>query len=519
MSKKRLVEIVIKAKNKSGQAFKQVEGQLGMLNKGSLLMAAGLAAATAALAKTGQAAVRLVVDMTKLGDAYDKMSKRVGISTAALSEWSYIAQRSGGTLKDFETGLRRLTRAMQDAKEGLVESEYAFIALGISATDAKGNLRDVNTLIPEIADGMLTLASHAERMDIAQALFGRGGVTLLPMLMEGSEGIRKLADEFGKLNAEVTGAFASGAAGLTDATLNLTTAFEGLKMAMAGPIFGPLATEIRAISLAIADLNDGVSTLNALAPGTGLGALIWALKKRGDYVDQSQLGSDYAPPGGYNPPAFNMLGYGPGPALGGALAPSENVSVETEYLRLVEILWDDVPEAIDKIDTSVSAMSQSAAGIIAGGIGGAFRSLMSTGVNAAQAIGAAFESIAINVGGMLLQTGVMALLGGIDIGGFNRGGGPIRAATGMQVPDGGRGMDSIPALLTPGEYVIDRHLSRDLSWMVGAMRSQVAPLASGGGRGPSIYNFNVARPVGRLDFLNMGHSAMEAVAAASGEYL
>jgi hypothetical protein len=74
---------------------------------------------------------------------------------------------------------------MVDASEGNDEAVKSFAKLGISLSElvnGDGSFKSVDEILPQIADGMQRLGSQAERIDIAQALFGRGGISLVPML-------------------------------------------------------------------------------------------------------------------------------------------------------------------------------------------------------------------------------------------------------------------------------------------------------------------------------------------------
>jgi hypothetical protein len=65
------------------------------------------------------------------------------------------------------------------------------------------------------------------------------------------------------------------------------------------------------------------------------------------------------------------------------------------------------------------------------------------------------------------------------------------AAGGFAVPEGPRGIDSVPIMAMPGEHVIDRTLSHDLRrFLNGLAAGTISPMAMGGGGGNEI-NINV----------------------------
>jgi hypothetical protein len=89
-----------------------------------------------------------------------------------------------------------------------------------------------------------------------------------------------------------------------------------------------------------------------------------------------------------------------------------------------------------------------------------------------------------------------------------------RAAGGYDIRRGLRGNDSVPALLMPGEVVVDRSTVARLERFLTNSESGsfISPFGSaGGGQGMSIHNhFNIARPVRHSDVMDLGRSAYRA---------
>lgn len=121
------------------------------------------------------------------------------------------------------------------------------------------------------------------------------------------------------------------------------------------------------------------------------------------------------------------------------------------------------------------------------------------------------KALADLIAQLLIVGPLMSLFGSMGIPGLARGGTIPRAANGYAVPDGPRGMDSRLIMAMPGEEVINRHLSQRLERMVSAYEygAAVSPfaVAGGGGGGATVFQFNVARPVGVLDALSYGEAA------------
>lgn len=150
----------------------------------------------------------LVVGVTALGvivkksiDAADEMSKlaqTTGVTTEALSQLQYAAGLSG--VEDLGTSLVKFNKAIAEAGAGSKSQAEAFAAIGVSVTDANGNLKDTETVLMETAEAFSHFEDGAGKTAVAMDLFGKSGAAMIPLLNEGAAGIaemRKEADDLG----------------------------------------------------------------------------------------------------------------------------------------------------------------------------------------------------------------------------------------------------------------------------------------------------------------------------------
>jgi uncharacterized protein YukE len=185
----------------------------------------------------------------------DKLSQRTGFAVEALSEFEFMVKRGGGTTADMEAAIRRLARSMGDARDGVKEAADAFGRLGLAADDLvddNGELRQIDEILPMIADGMKDLQSSADRMDIAQTILGRGGTKLLPALQEGSDALREMREEMEKYGGAMSSEFSGKSAAFVDAQTNLANATDRLKEALAEPFLEPFTAAINSLAESIA---------------------------------------------------------------------------------------------------------------------------------------------------------------------------------------------------------------------------------------------------------------------------
>ena len=124
----------------------------------------------------------------------------------------------------------------------------------IEVVDINGNLRDADDVLRDVARGLSRISSQTERMDIAQAILGRGGTRLLPALQEGSLAIGELENRFSELGNTMSGEFALKSAALIDAQTDMTTAWGNLKTAIATPFLEPATAAIGSLASAIGTL-------------------------------------------------------------------------------------------------------------------------------------------------------------------------------------------------------------------------------------------------------------------------
>jgi hypothetical protein len=180
-----LIKLGVKADDRALQRF---DTGLKAVRAGMLAAAAGAIALTTAVAGA-------VAGTASQGDEAAKAAKRIGINAQEMQELGFAAEQSGARVVDVETAMRRQAVAARDAAEGTGAAADSYAKMGISVTDANGQIKPQLQLLDEAADGIKGLTTETEKLAVANDIFGRGGAKLLPLLNEGSEGIRKLREQ------------------------------------------------------------------------------------------------------------------------------------------------------------------------------------------------------------------------------------------------------------------------------------------------------------------------------------
>jgi hypothetical protein len=173
----------------------------------------------------------IVLKTAQVGDQFNDMSLRTGVSVEHLSTLAYAAELSGTNIEGLEIGLKFLTKGMDDASKGIGTAKDAFEYLGISVVDAEGNLRPTIDVLKEAATKIAEIENPAKQAALAMDLFGaRSGTQLIPLLKEGGAGIEELMGKAKDLGIEISTKSAQAADEFKDKMTSLTGSLAGAGM-------------------------------------------------------------------------------------------------------------------------------------------------------------------------------------------------------------------------------------------------------------------------------------------------
>lgn len=191
-------------------------------------MGKGMGVVTAIAAGVVAGFTKLALEFAETADQLGKLSEKTGIAVETLSGLKYAVELNDASMEDLSTGVRFLSRQMQDFVDRAEVGGSALRALNIDATDAEGKLRPVEDVLFDIADRFAAMPDGAGKAAAAVELFSRGGQSLIPILNQGSEGIRELIEEAGKFGLIITKEMAAKADQLNDDLQRLKTVAQGL---------------------------------------------------------------------------------------------------------------------------------------------------------------------------------------------------------------------------------------------------------------------------------------------------
>lgn len=116
--------------------------------------------------------------------ALDNFAERTGASVEGLSGMRSLLKVVGGDMEgQMVPALEKLARSMSETLgSSTTNSARAFAQLGISVSDAQGNLRATDDVMLEFAQKLNSFESGAGKTAIAMAVLGKSGAQMLPIL-------------------------------------------------------------------------------------------------------------------------------------------------------------------------------------------------------------------------------------------------------------------------------------------------------------------------------------------------
>lgn len=225
-----------------------------------------------------------------MGDELNKASQRTGVGVESLGKLKYAAEQSGASFEDVESGIRKMSKAIFEARDGSAGAQKSLASIGISAKQLEGLSPDEQ--FKKIAENLNQVDDAGTKAALAMEIFGKGGATLLPLMSEGAAGIDALGQRATELGLIFGGEDAEAATKFGDILddlwkqLQAVTFQAGAAVAQALQPFAEAATNVlKSVidwtrenrSLVIAVLGLGVALVAAGAGLIALGAAFSAV--------------------------------------------------------------------------------------------------------------------------------------------------------------------------------------------------------------------------------------------------
>lgn len=184
--------------------------------------------------------IKWIKDANDFGDEIQKLSGTLKDSTAALSQYSYVAKLSGVQFPVLTKAFQDQSRKIAEAAKGYGDGAQALKELGLDAK--KLDLLTPTQQFEILADSLNKISNTNNRTALAIKLWSDQGANILRVTDQGSEGIRKMRAEFDRLGGTLTQEAVDKMAATNDAIAKMGIAGKSLANSIAVNI-GPYLAE------------------------------------------------------------------------------------------------------------------------------------------------------------------------------------------------------------------------------------------------------------------------------------
>lgn len=251
------VNFDISAQDRTGRAFQGVKNRMdGLKAKVGGLTGGFHGLKGAIVGAFGVAALKAV---SAFVDRIQKMAIRLGVTTEALSEYSFVADLSGVSTENLMNGMKKLGINISNAEQGLQTQVRALEALNLSSRDLIDLPLDKQFEI--VADRLSGVKSQADKLRIANDLLGRSGTELITVFQTSASSIAQMRARARELNGTLSGETADAIATMNDKWTEVVTAVRGVGIAILdffAPTLTFLMSKIADVIAYVGDLAKGL---------------------------------------------------------------------------------------------------------------------------------------------------------------------------------------------------------------------------------------------------------------------
>jgi hypothetical protein len=267
------LKIELTAIDKTMAAFNSVNNSLTRLS--NFTAKARNALATIGVAFAASQFANGIKNAADRAENFANSAQKIGSSVEFISSLSYAAKLANVEFDSLEKGMIKFSRAIDEAssnaKSGLA---FDFQRIGINLRDTNGQLKPTSDLFLEIADRISSYGDGARKAAVAQAIFGKSGADLIPLLNLGAQGIKELQSQADALGITFSGSAGDAANSFNDQLDILSMAADGfMNRLMSGlvPSLMSFAQQIGTTNNNTQEFNRTFSGLKPIAEGLAMG--------------------------------------------------------------------------------------------------------------------------------------------------------------------------------------------------------------------------------------------------------
>lgn len=172
-------------------ALNSVQG----FSAGTVAAMAAAAAAVVAVIEVFKQLQNITLEVAASVDETLAQSEITGVPTEMLQAWDYAAPLIDVDASTITGAMTKITKAMGDAASGNESAMASFTDLGVSITDANGQLRSAQDVFMDVIDALGEIDNQTQRDAAAMSLMGKSAQELNPLINAGSGALAGFAEE------------------------------------------------------------------------------------------------------------------------------------------------------------------------------------------------------------------------------------------------------------------------------------------------------------------------------------
>ena len=262
------IRAVITAEDKASGVISGVGTSFGKLTAGvaaGTLIAQGFTAALHGVEDVLKETASFIEDSVKatidLGTETLQLQRNFGLTAEQASGLIAVFDRFGVDVDQISTAFGIFQKRIVDVSEAQKVGIKTNALLGIGLTDSKGNLRSMADILSDVADKFKSgVVPASERAGVAMDLFGRSGKTMIPILLQGRDGIAELEDKAKSMGIVLSQQGVDNILKYIQSQKTLNEAIEGVKIQIGSALLPEITKVIQSI-LAWIQANGGVQEI------------------------------------------------------------------------------------------------------------------------------------------------------------------------------------------------------------------------------------------------------------------
>jgi uncharacterized coiled-coil protein SlyX len=188
-----------KATDIADSSTKKMQAQFDKLGDSFVKVGAKASILSTAIIGATVGIVKLGIDAGNASAEINNLSTATSLSTDLIQELSYVATASNSSFEGLQSSMDSFQRRLKTVGEEGSRVNEMFGKLGVSTTDASGNVKSMDDVLLETFNKLGDMENGLAKNAIGSELFGRSWNEVSLIVSSGSKGIAELREEANKL--------------------------------------------------------------------------------------------------------------------------------------------------------------------------------------------------------------------------------------------------------------------------------------------------------------------------------